>query len=291
MLVTWKYRPRDTIVQRLDPRARILFVGFLSIALTQLWDLRLIWPIFGFLATFYALARIPWSDIWRAWRLLLIFITLILLVNGIFTVRGGPPSVVNDQSPIWLQTPDLILPGLGWNLGIELTAARASFIVAQFSRMVSFALLVLTIPYTINPSDYGVAFRRLGLPDKVSYSIDLAFRLVPTLGRDFTTTLDAQRARGYEVDKLQGGLFERIRRLAPLVVPVVITAILSGEEIIDAMDLRAFGTHKRTWTRKLQYHLLDILYIGLGLVILIGTFVLGWYGIGNDIWIAPFVPG
>jgi energy-coupling factor transport system permease protein len=114
---------------------------------------------------------------------------------------------------------------------------------------------------------------------------------VPTLGRDFTTTLDAQRARGYEVDKLQGGLFERIRRLAPLVVPVVITAILSGEEIIDAMDLRAFGTHKRTWIRKLQYRVLDFIYIGIGVTVLVGTFVLAWYGIGGDVWLTPFLPG
>jgi energy-coupling factor transport system permease protein len=35
-------------------------------------------------------------------------------------------------------------------------------------------------------------------------------------------------------------------------VPVTINAIVSGEDIIDAMDLRCFGIAKRTWLQKLN---------------------------------------
>ncbi|WP_369294164.1 energy-coupling factor transporter transmembrane component T, partial [Klebsiella pneumoniae] len=76
---------------------------------------------------------------------------------------------------------------------------------------------------------------------------------MPTLGRDFSITLDSQRARGYEVEKLSGGIVAQIRRLAPLVVPVTINAIIGAEDIIDAMDLRAFGVGPRTWVHELHY--------------------------------------
>jgi energy-coupling factor transport system permease protein len=120
---------------------------------------------------------------------------------------------------------------------------------------------------------YGVTFRGLGLPDKFAYAMDLAFRFVPTLGRDFSITLDSQRARGYEVEKLEGGIIGQIRKLAPLIVPVTINAIVSGEDIIDAMDLRCFGIGKRTWLQKLRYKKADWALIAFSVTMFVGCTV------------------
>jgi energy-coupling factor transport system permease protein len=38
-----------------------------------------------------------------------------------------------------------------------------------------------------------------------------------------------------------------------LIIPVTMQATVAGEEVIDAMDLRAFGTNKRTWLKELHY--------------------------------------
>ena len=91
--------------------------------------------------------------------------------------------------------------------------------------------------------------------------MELAFRYVPTLARDFSTTLDAQRARGYEIERVKGGIVKQIIRIAPLVVPVTMNSILTGEDVTNAMDLRCFGTRPRTWLYKLAYHWQDILLI------------------------------
>jgi energy-coupling factor transport system permease protein len=288
MLVTWKYRPRDTFIQRLDPRARLIFLACMVIAFTQLWDLRIVLPLFGVAFGLYLLARIEWRDVRRAWTFILIFVSLIVTLNTALSGRGGPESIRNDQSPTLWQTPTFVVPGVGWEIGLEITVARAVFTVSQFIRMLGMAILAIPIPYTFDPGIYGTTFRHMGLPDKASYSIDLAFRLVPTLGRDFGVTLDAQRARGYELEQFRGGLFERLRRLAPLVVPVVIHAILSGEEIVDAMDLRAFGTHPRTWTRQLKFRPTDYVFVAVGLVILVGAIILSVMGV-TDMWIPDFL--
>ena len=118
--------------------------------------------------------------------------------------------------------------------------------------------------------------------------MDLAFRFIPTMGRDFAITVDAQRARGYEMESLSGGIVSRLRRLAPLIVPVTMQAILTGEEVIDAMDLRAFGVRPRTWLRELHYERRDYVFIGLGVAILVSSIILRWLGYGT-FWVPGWI--
>ena len=283
MLVAWKYRPRNTIIQRLDPRARLIFLAclFASFAIAQIWDIRLLFPLFVLSMVLYLLARIEWRDIKRAWTFFLIFIVVIVGVNALLSGRGGPMSVLQDTSPVLIQTPTLKIPGVNWTIHITITALRVFFAFTQMMRMFTMAILALPIPYTIDPSVYGVSFRRMGLPDKASFTMDLAFRFIPTLGRDFAITVDAQRARGYEMESLSGGIVRRLRRLAPLIVPVTMQAILTGEEVIDAMDLRAFGMRPRTWLRELHYERRDYAFIGLGVAILVISIILWRMGYGT----------
>jgi len=164
---------------------------------------------------------------------------------------------------------------------ITFSIEKIFFAIAQMVRILSISLLAIALPYTIDPSLYGVTFRGLGLPDKFAYAMDLAFRLVPTLGRDFSITYDAQRARGYELEKIKGGPLEQIRRIAPLLVPVVIQAIVGGEEVIDAMDLRAFGVGKRSWLPQVTYRTKDIALIIFSVLIFVASTTLSVMGYGN----------
>jgi energy-coupling factor transport system permease protein len=86
----------------------------------------------------------------------------------------------------------------------------------------------------------------------------------------------------------RGGILAQIRRLAPLLVPVVIQAIVGGEEIIDAMDLRSFGVRTRTWLMKLHYRWIDAVWIILSVAVLIASFVLPILGYGK-FWVPPFL--
>lgn len=149
------------------------------------------------------------------------------------------------------------------------------------ARVFALASTTILIPYSLNPAHYGVAFRRLGLPDKIAYAMDLTMRFIPTFGRDFQLTLDAQKARGYELEKLQGGLLEQVRKLAPLVVPVTVHALAGSEDIIDAMDLRAFGTGPRTWLIELHYQTRDYILIAVGVVVFLTSMAASLLGLGQ----------
>jgi energy-coupling factor transport system permease protein len=283
MLVAWKYRPRNTIIQRLDPRARLIFLAclFAAFSIAQIWDIRLLLPLFALSLILYFLARIEWQDIKRAWVFILVLVVFIVGINALIAGRGGPTEVLQEHSRVLFQTPTLEIPGTPWSITITITVVKAFFAVTQIVRMLTMAILAIPIPYTMDPAVYGVSFRRMGLPDKASFTMDLAFRFIPTLGRDFAITVDAQRARGYEVESLRGGLISRLRRLAPLIVPVTMQAIVGGEEVVDAMDLRAFGVRPRTWLRELHYERRDHIFIGLGAAILVASIVLKVMGYGR----------
>jgi energy-coupling factor transport system permease protein len=92
--------------------------------------------------------------------------------------------------------------------------------------------------------------------------------------------MDAQRARGYELEKISGGLVAQVRKLGPLMVPVIIHAIIGSEDIIDAMDLRAFGIGPRTWLQKLTYQRRDRVLIALAILLIVGSVVLIFLGYG-----------
>src|SRR5512136_2434992 len=141
--------------------------------------------------------------------------------------------------------------------------------------------MTILIPYSLDPSLYGITFRGLGLPDNIAYAMDLTMRFIPTFGRDFQLTMDAQRARGYELEKISGGLIQQVRKLGPLMVPVTIHAIIGSEDIIDAMDLRAFGIGPRTWLERLQYGVRDRALICFGILIFTASLAAGFLGAGK----------
>ncbi len=75
-----------------------------------------------------------------------------------------------------------------------------------------------------------------------------------------------------------------MRKLAPLIVPVTIQAIAGSEDIIDAMDLRAFGVQPRTWLEPLSYRMRDRVLIAAGVAGFLFSLALSIYGVGS-FWI------
>ena len=279
MLVTWKYRPRNTFIQRLDPRTRFIFLACIIFALTipEIWDYRILVPLFLLSLAQFLMARIEWKDIRRPLFFIFILVFFIVGLNGLLSGRGGPSSVNDPGSPILFQA---LIPGTTW--GLTITVSKLWFAMSQVIRILTMALPAILIPYTIDPNIYGTTFKQLRVSDKVAFTMDLAFRFLPTFTRDLTITMDAQRARGYEMDNLKGGLIAKIRKLAPLIIPVTMQSTVTGEEVIDAMDLRAFGTAPRTWLKKLKYAPRDYFIIGLGVAIFITCCILKWgLGIGG----------
>lgn len=281
MLVPWRYRERkNSFIQQFDPRAWLIFYACFLFATLSFWDVRYLLP-FWLIAMFVLLTSgVTWREIRRAFLFILGFVLFFSLLTFL-TGRGGTEVYADEHLIREFQAPFSIF---GWTPTLEVTVERLFFAVSQLVRVSSIAIMTILIPYSLNPSLYGVTFKGLGLSDKFAYAMDLTMRFIPTFSRDFQLTMDAQRARGYELEKIKGGLVEQVRKMGPIFVPVTIHAIIGSEDIIDAMDLRAFGVGPRTWLDVLKREFKDRLLIWFGVGILVVSVSLGLLGYG-EFWV------
>jgi energy-coupling factor transport system permease protein len=283
MLVTWKFRPRGTFLQSLDPRARWITSLLVLFSIIQFWDLRFMLFFFVLAMIQYIMTRLTWRETKRVWIFVTLLVVGIIGLNAILTGRGGPGAVQElEPHVVWETT--YTVPLVNWTFNPNITAEKLVFAFTQMLRMMASAMLFFIVPWTMDPRMYGVAFSGIGFPYRMAFSMDLAFRFVPTLARDFGVTLDAQRARGYEVDRVEGGIVTMIRRVAPLIVPLVMNAIVGGEDITNAMDLRCFGIKKRTWIDKLAYRRRDYFWIGIGVAVFVASLILNLGFKLGDFW-------
>ncbi len=278
MLVAWRYRKREhSLIQRFDPRAWLIFYACFLFSTLAFWDVRFLVPLWLLAMLVLFTSGVTWREMRRAFLFIIWFVILFAFLTFL-TGRGGSELYGKEHLIRRLVAPFSIF---GWTPTLDVTLERAFFAVSQLVRVSSIAIMTVLIPYSLDPAVYGITFKGLGLPDKFAYAMDLTMRFIPTFGRDFQLTMDAQRARGYELEKISGGLIEQVRKMAPIFVPVTIHAIIGSEDIIDAMDLRAFGVGPRTWLDVLNRDLKDRLLIGFGVMILIVSITLQLFGYGN----------
>jgi energy-coupling factor transport system permease protein len=273
MIASFRYLNTATPIHRLDPRTKIVLVLCTAFTAATVRDLRALAALLALALIYYALARLPWRETRAAWRFIFVFIFILVGVNTLILGAGG-----NQPGALVL----LRLP-----LGIRITWPNVIEALGIICRMLAGALMAIPLTFTIPPTRFGVAFRGLGLNDQIAFAIDLAIRLVPTYAENFRSTVDAQRARGFELDKLKGGMAGRVRRLAPLAVPVTMTAIVSGEDITNALDMRGFGLCPRTWLHARPLRPVDRVLIGFGLAMLLGGLAWRFAG-GGQLWVPAF---
>jgi energy-coupling factor transport system permease protein len=282
MLVTWRYRVRKSLIQWFDPRAWLIFYACFLVTTLFFWDIRFLLPLVAISVLVLVTSGVSWDEIHRAFLFIVGFVFLFTFLTFL-TGRGGSEVYTHEHLIREFRAPFSIL---GWTPSLQITIERAFFAVSQMGRVFGIAIMTILIPYSLNPALYGVTFRGIGLPDKIAYAMDLTMRFIPTFGRDFQLTMDAQRARGYELEKVTGGLFAQVRKLGPIFIPVTIHAIIGSEDIIDAMDLRAFGVGPRTWLEVLHYRPKDWLLIAFGVLLLTFGFALVSLGWGA-FWVPP----
>ena len=270
-------------MEKLDPRTRWIFSFAFLLSVTMFWDARFL-LFFALLAgTWYFSSRVTWRETRRGWAMVSFLLFTMIVINTLLTGGGAGGVVPPGGRLVWPEGLRIPLTEWVWHFG--LTAERLWFALCQLLRIGGISAIFLMIPYTMDPRLYGVTFARLGFSDKLAYSMELAFRYVPTLARDFSTTFDAQRARGYKIERLDGSVFQQIIRIAPLVIPVTMNAILGGEDIANAMDLRCFGQRPRTWLYELKYRWYDYVLLGFSVILLVGSFVIPTFFKIGGFWV------
>jgi energy-coupling factor transport system permease protein len=275
--ITPSFLGRGSWLAKRDPRVPILVAILFILAMIPAWDGRLVLGLLVAALLYYRSAGIPFARVRRNWTVALTLITIVVIVNSVLTgdrVRGMETIHTYFFIPV---------------LGTAVSAESITYAVTQWLRYVAMITVGFPMAFCIAPNDLGTAFARLGLPEKLAFGLDLTFRFLPSLAVDYHQTIDAQRVRGYEPGGGRGGPINRLRRMVPILTPLTMNAISGAEDTIDAMDLRAFGTGRRSWLRELRYDANDRLLLLAFAALLFAFTVLGFAGITSELYVFPFL--
>src|SRR5262249_18801042 len=110
------------------------------------------------------------------------------------------------------------------------------FGVGMGLKLESFLLLSIALLSTTRVEGLTIALPRFGLPYRFGFTLTLAFRLVPVFVDTAATVLQAQRLRSLDIGGR--GLRERIRRTAPVIIPVFMGALRRADQMAMALEMR-----------------------------------------------------
>jgi len=237
-----KFRKVYSPIHNLDPRVKFIYVIAVFVTAILFGQILPLLALFVLQVPFVLLARVHRQWL-RSLRGALFLATSIFLLNLLFR---------------WISAGYLLLA-----TDLEFSAAMTlRFIVL----VESFSVFFLTT----SPDMLGLALEQSRVPYEFSFAFTTAVRFVPVLAEEAQTIMDAQKARGLELEK--GGFMKRIRNYIPVLIPLIVSAIRRSLELAEAMESRAWGAaKKRTNLYALRLHRGDAGMLAITAAILVLT--------------------
>lgn len=248
-MIFGRFIPGTSLIHRLDPRAKILFV-FLFIAIVFVANNAL---TYGLLLVF---------------TLLIVFLSKIRLY---FLINGLKPVFILLIFTFFLhlfftKEGDLLF-SFGFIEVFEEGLRQGIFISIRFLVLVFITSILTLTTSPISITD-GIEillgpFKRLKLPvHELALMMSISLRFIPTLMDETGKILKAQMARGSDIGS--GPVKERVKAVVPLLIPLFVSAFKRAEDLATAMEVRGYrGGAGRTRYRQLAWRWADTLSIVL----------------------------
>ena len=240
-----QYIPGRSLIHRLDPRVKITltiaFIVFLFVASNFQGLLLMVILMFGVLLC----SGVPLLQYAKSLKAIL----FIILFAGVLNLFYGTGRVV-WRCPFWpvMQITD---GGIG----------NAVFISI---RIVCLILYSSVLTFTTTPTELTDALERIMKPlealhvkvHEIAMMMTIALRFVPTLLEETDTIMNAQKARGADLES--GNFMQRIRALIPILIPLFVSSFRRAYDLAMAMECRCYhGGKGRTKMKQLHMTKLD----------------------------------
>lgn len=240
------YVDKDSIVHRMDPLTKLLYV-IVSIAVTYTIANHLF--VMGVLL--FSLLMLMVGKVFR--KMVPIFGVSLILIISIIIVQGFfHPENETVLYEFW----GLSLYKEGFSYALLLTMRVLNMLSA-------FGILILTT----KPDELIERLVKKGVSPKIGYVFLSVLQIIPHMQQSMQTITDAQRSRGMETE---GNVLVRIKAFFPLIGPVVLNAINDTRERAIALEVRGFNSpNKQTFLNEaIHYRFQGIVQIGFVLVLL-----------------------
>ncbi len=252
------YYPGKTFFHRLDPRAKIIFMVIVSMAIFAVQQIPVALAVLAVMICLWFLAKLPFSVLWSFIKVLLPIIGFLFLVQAVFYPGNTP--LIKPLIPI----------GRGYG---QVTLEGILFAVLLALRLMAMIIMLPLVNFTTPIQNFALGMVKMGLPYRLAYTMTTALNLVPILQGETGVIVDAQRLRAMQSFE-KGKLVEKLKAYPALVTPLVIGSMRRAQLMAVAMDSRAFGaTKSRTYLEDIRMHPWDWGFICLTVAFTIGIIV------------------
>lgn len=252
-LIFGRYIPGDSWIHKLDPRAKLMgsmyFIGIIFLA--NNWQTYLL--LFLFTMFVIQLSKIKLSFFINGVKPLIWLILFTVILQVLFTGGG---TVYFSLGPIVVSQEGLL---------------NGVFIFCRFVLIIFMSTLLTLTTMPLSLTDAIEYLLRplvvLKVPVyEIALMLSIALRFVPTLMDETEKIMNAQRARG--VDFGEGNVFQQMKAIVPLLIPLFVSSFNRAEELATAMEARGYqGGEGRTKYRQLKWASRDnLVIIGYGLL-------------------------
>lgn len=257
-----QFFPGDTVVHRLDPRTKLIWVILYIVALFNAYN----W--WSYLAVFAVTVACIWASIIKPKTILrglkpLIIVIVLTAVLNLFYTDGTP-----------------VLPG--WIITWE-GMKKAFLLVARIMMLIAgtFLLTYTTSPIALTDG-MEILFgplKKIKVPvHEMSMMMSMALRFIPTLTEETDKIMSAQKARGADFET--GSLLQRAKALLPILVPLFVSAFRRADELAVAMESRCYhGGEGRTRMKTMKMAARDWIALILGAAFVAGVIVMKKFGL------------
>ncbi|HJC72713.1 MAG TPA: energy-coupling factor transporter transmembrane protein EcfT [Candidatus Ruthenibacterium merdavium] len=261
--------PGNSPVHRMDPRMKLLLtIAYIIMLFAGSGNMQ--HPNFAglavaavFLALLYMAAKIPLKVIAKSLKPILPIILFSSVLNLFFLTGEGAPLVQWGFFTIYRE-------GVAYAVMI---AVRIVCLIAGTSLLTyTTSPIVLTdaIERLLKP------FAKLKLPvHELAMIMTIALRFIPTLIEETEKIMNAQKARGAQLDA--GKLKDRVKALVPVLIPLFISAFRRADELATAMECRCYqGGEGRTRLKSLRMQKSDFAMAAVCIAVFILMGVTSW---------------
>ena len=253
-----QFFPGNSPLHRIDPRMKLILSLIFIVTVFFANNLITIGVITLVAFLLIPLGKIPFGTVMKslkALRWILLFTTIL----NVFWVKTGTPLV--DFYFIHIYSGGLVY---ATNMVLRVT----SLLVGS----------TILLSYTTSPialtdgmEQLLAPLKKIGVPvHEFAMMTTIALRFIPTLIEETDKIMSAQKARGADFEN--GSLFDRVKALIPIFIPLIISALRRADELATAMECRCYhGGNGRTRMKVLRYHPRDFVALLLCLIFMVGV--------------------
>jgi len=227
-----QYLPLDSWIHRLDARARIVgFVGLLM-AITFAQNVLMILCGMGIILIGFRISKVPLRYVVKSLKTPLIF----LFIIAFFQFFRFPPDDLNP-----------LIFAIG-RLTVTVNGLIAGLVVMV--RFITLILLISLTSFTLSTSDMIYGLQSLLRPLKklhvrsedIILVIQVTLHYIPMLGQATEQIAKAQASRGASWGIKGQNIFQRVKTIYPVIIPMFLISLQRAENMALAMDARGYGT-------------------------------------------------